>query len=276
MAKANTQPIFGDEWLAKARDKSSGAAWVDSVIETLETSGQIYLANLRLWFNGFPAPSKDKQQLRGRLESFEDDQHLGGVNELSWWIFMQQRNGRAATVVPTVRKASRPDFLLPEPADCFIEVSTLNVSAGDRENLKQGKYVALNDAESLRRVIGKLTEEKLLQLRYAVDQKKPGVLVLFDYTEWSAYATRFFSTLAKFLLGTEFGFKDLPPELSAIVYVERKVLDGRIALSRHRSAAYYNPLAIQSLSLNSFPELNQFWSQLASSEPSHAEGWVFL
>ena len=88
MAKVNTQSIFGTEWLRKARDKSSDISWAGSVIETLDTSGQIYLATLRLWFNGFPAPSKDKQQLRGRLESFENYQHLGGVNELSWWVFM--------------------------------------------------------------------------------------------------------------------------------------------------------------------------------------------
>ena len=269
------QPIFDNKWLAKARTISGSASWANTVVETLDTSGQIYLETLRLWFDGFLAEPNDKQGLRKRLECFQDEQHLGGVNELAWWTFMLHE-GIAATVVPTVRKASRPDFQLQPPADCFVEVSTLNVSADDRKRLKLGKSTALNDAKSIKRVIGKFTNEKLRQLTYAVNQGKPGVLVLFDYTEWSAFGTNFFNTLGKFLLGAKFGFKDLPSELSAIVYVERKVLDGRIALSRDRSAVYYNPLALHPLSLDSFPSLKQFWSQLASTEPGSIEHWVWL
>ena len=178
MAKVHNQPIFGDEWLTKARPKSSNASWANAVVETLDTSGQIYLATLRLWFNEFPALPTDKQKLRERLECFQDDQHLGGVNELTWWTFMQH-GGLAATVMPTAKKASRPDFQVAPPADCFIEVSTLNISADDRKHLEQGKSVALNHTESIRRVIGKFTDEKRKQLMYAVDHQKPGVLVLF-------------------------------------------------------------------------------------------------
>ena len=276
MAKVNIQPLFGDEWLANARSRSGGVHWPGAVVETLDTSGEIYLATLRLWFSEFPAQPKDKQGLRKRLECFENDQHLGGTNELAWWVFMQ-REGLGPTVVPTAKKASRPDFQLAPPADCFVEVSTLNESACDRNRLERGESVALNDAESIRRVIGKLTAEKLRQLAYAAEQGKPGVLVLFDYTEWSAFGTNFFKTLGSFLLGTVFGFKGLPPELSAIVYVERKVLiSGQIVLSRHRSAVYYNPLALWPLSMNTFPLLNQFWSQLAASEATSAEDWIVL
>lgn len=275
MVKVSNQSIFDDEWLAKARFKSSNTSWASAVVETLDTSGQIYLNTLRLWFNKFPAEQNDKQELHKRLESLQNDRHLGGVNELAWWAFMQ-RDGFAATVVPTAKKASRPDFQLAPPVDCFVEVSTLNVSAKDRDQLKNGESIALDHTESIRRVMGKLTDEKHKQLMYAVNQQKPGVLVLFDYTEWSAFGTSFFNILGKFLLGTEFGFKGLPPELSAIIYLERKVLDGRIALSRDRSAVYYNPLALQPLSLNSFPSLKQFWFHLASNEPSSAEHWIWL
>lgn len=276
MAKANLQQIFGEEWLVKARSKSNNASWVNGVVEALDTSGQIYLPTLRLWFNEFPAATIDKQKLRERMECFNDnnEQHLGGVNELTWWAFMR-REGIAATVVSTA-KTPRPDFQLLPPADCFVEVSTLNVSDKDRSKLKEGKSVALDHKETIRRVVGKLTEEKRKQLIYAASQKKPAVLVLFDYTEWSGFGTNFFKALGEFLLGTEFGFKNLPPELSAIVYLERKVLEGRIALSRDRSAVYYNPLATQALSLGSFPSLKQFWSQLASSEPGVPEYWLYL
>ena len=90
--------------------------------------------------------------------------------------------------------------------------------------------------------------------------------------EW--FGTDCYKILGEFLLGTEFGFKSLPQELSALVYLERKVLDGRIALSRDRSAVYYNPLAVQPLLSGSFPSLKQFWSKLASSEPGLPECWV--
>ncbi len=274
MVQVNILQIFDDEWLVKAQSKSNNTSWSNAVVGTLDTSGQIYLSTLRLWFNEFPAKHSDKLRLRKRLECFQDEQHLGGVNELSWWVFMQ-REGIGATVVPTA-KTPRPDFQLAHPADCFVEVSTLNLSDKDRSKQKEGTSVALDHTETIRRVIMKLTEEKLNQLKYAVNQQKPSVLVIFDYTEWSAFGTSFFKTLGEFLLGTEFGFKSLPPELSAIIYMERKVqVNGQIVLSRSRSTVYYNPLALQPLSLNSFPSLNQFWSQIASSEPSSSE-WIYL
>jgi hypothetical protein len=145
------------------------------------------------------------------------------------------------------------------------------MSDKDRRTLTEGKSVALDHRETIRRTLGKLTDEKRKQLIHATHQKKPAVLVLFDYTEWSAFGTDCYKTLGEFLLGTEFGFKDLPQELSALVYLERKVLDGRIALSRDRSAVYYNPLAVQPLSLGSFRSLKQFWSQLASRGPGLPE-----
>ena len=120
------QQVFGDKWLIKARSKSQDASWVNAVVETLDTSGQIYLCNLRLWFSQFPALAHDKRKLCERLESFQDEQHLGGVNELAWWAFMR-REGICAHVVATANKP-RPDFQLAPPPDCFVEISTLNVS----------------------------------------------------------------------------------------------------------------------------------------------------
>jgi hypothetical protein len=267
--------VFGDEWLTKARSKSKDASWVNAVIETLDTSGQIYLCSLRLWFNEFPGAAIDKQSLRKRLESFQDEQHLGGVNELAWWAFIR-REGIGASVVATA-KTPRPDFQLMSPTDCFVEITTLNVSEKDKNKLKSGNSVALDHCETIKRVVGKLTDEKHKQLIYAASQRKPAVLVLFDYTEWSKFGTDFYKVLGEFLLGSKFGFKSLPPELSALVYMERKVLhDGRIALSRDRSAVYYNPLTEQPLLSGSFPSLKQFWSQLSSSEPGLLEYWIYL
>jgi hypothetical protein len=197
------------------------------------------------------------------------------VNELAWWAFML-REGLTGNPVPT-SSTHRPDFQLQPPSDCFVEVSTLNISGKDKEGLGCGESVPLDHVETIRRVIGKLTDEKQRQLMYAADQKKPGVLVLFDYTTWSGYGTLFFKTLGEFLLGEQFGFKTCPSELSAIVYLERLVLpDGRIALSRYRSAVYYNPLALHLLQPGTFATLNQFLSQPAFTEATMTDHWIYL
>lgn len=268
------QQIFSEQWLLKSRSRDDSPSWADAVIETLGTSGQIYLTTLRRWFCEFPAMQNDMQVLRARLECFQNQEHLGAVNELAWWAFMQHE-GVGVTVVPTA-KTSRPDFYLSPPVDCFVEVSTLNISEKDRKSLEASGSVRLDHAETIYRLVGKLTDEKRKQLIYATSQKKPCALVLFDYTEWSAFGTSFFASLGKFLFGTEFGFKTLPIDLSAIVYLERKVLDGRIALSGDRSAVYFNPLAIYPLSPGSFPSLKHFRPQFSSSEPVSSESWICL
>jgi hypothetical protein len=232
------------------------------------------MSTLRLWFERFPLNPKQKHQLRTRLESLRDDEHLGGVNELAWWAFIVHEGFTAAPLPPTTKP--RPDFELQSPVGCFVEVSTLNVSQKDQAQFKVQEGVALNHAETIRRVIGKFTDEKQQQLRYASDQRKPSVLALFDYTTWSGMATLFHRTLGDFLLGKQLGFRSLPSELSAIVYLERKVLDGRIALSRNRSGVYYNPLAMHPLAPGAFPCLNQFWLQLASVDSTANEHWVWL
>jgi len=267
-------PIFSDDWLKRARAESTDGSWAADAIETLDTTGQIYLSTLRLWFERFPLTVKQKKGLRVRLESFQNDEHLGGVNELAWWAFMVREGFTAAPLAPTA--TSRPDFQLQLPADCFVEVSTLNVSQKDKTRFEAKESVALDHAETIRRVIGKLTYEKQQQLKYAADHNKPGVLALFDYTTWSGFGTLFFRTLGDFLLGKQFGFKSFPPNLSAIIYLERKVLDGRIALSRLRSAVYYNPLALHPFPHGTFSSLNQFWSQVASVDSTSTEGWVWL
>jgi hypothetical protein len=270
----NLSMIFDDNWLKEARAKSNSDSWVNAVIETLDTTGQIYLSTLRLWFERFPLNAKEKKHLRIRLESFQNTDHLGGVNELAWWEFMQREGIKGK---PLSSSKPCPDFQLEPPADCFVEVSTLNVSEKDKAKFKDGCPVALDHNETIRRVIGKLTDDKRCQLTYAVERKKAGVLALFDYTEWSGYGTQFFGVLGGALLGTQFEFKNLPPELSAIAYVERKVLeDGRIVLSRQRSAIYYNPLALHPLRRGVFSTLGEFSCQLVSIEPKSVEPWIWL
>jgi hypothetical protein len=156
------KPIFDDNWLRNAQANCSSDSWANEVIETLDSTGQRYLSMLNSWFASFPLRStKEKQHLRKRLESLQNEDHLGGVNELTWWAFMQLE-GICGN--PLTSRTSCPDFQLAPPADCFVEVSTLNVSKED----KSADSVALDPEKTISRVFEKLTREKHKQLMYAV------------------------------------------------------------------------------------------------------------
>jgi len=111
-----TLVVFDESWLTIARAQSSlaPASWAQDVMEYLATTGGMYLGTLRQWFDGFPLNSKrQKQQLKRRLESFNNDTHRGAVNELVWWVFMQ-RIGLQSSPVPE-SSGPRPDFQVQTP-----------------------------------------------------------------------------------------------------------------------------------------------------------------
>ncbi|MGH6768733.1 MAG: hypothetical protein ACRECO_06885 [Xanthobacteraceae bacterium] len=222
----------------------------------------------------FPLLRKDKLNLQKRLESFRNTDHLGGVNELACWALLQHE-GHKGKPVPTTSAAS-PDFQLDPPADCFVESLTLNLSEEEKQAFAANKSVALNHTKTIQRFFGKLTGQKQKQLKHAADNGKPGVLAVFDYTEWSGYGTEFFRALADALLGQQFAFQHVAPELSAILYLERRVIDGRIVLSRNRSAIYLNPLARHPLPTAMFPSLTEFSLQVATVQAQSSEPWLSL
>jgi hypothetical protein len=268
--------VFDESWLMRARANNPPAAsWLHDLIDGLDTTGGIYLGSLRLWFDRYPLNSnKQKRALKTRLESFNNEDHLGCVNELAWWAFMQ-RIGLKAVPLPT-SSVPLPDFKVKVPAEFFVEVSTLNLSKSDKSKFERGKAAELDHMETVRRILRKVTNEKQRQISYADDQKQACVLVLFDYSLWSTFGTKFFRFLADYLLGKEQRSEGLPCELSALAYVERKVIDGRIAISRDRSAIYYNPNAKDRLPVGTFAALNQFWCQMVTTEPRWEDNWVWL
>lgn len=267
---------FGDGWRARVINNAPGDSWAHEAMETLATTGGIYLCTLRLWLDRFPLNSnKQKLALKTRLESFNNEDHIGAVNELAWWIFMQ-RIGLQSLSVPT-SSAPRPDFQVKTSVDFFVEVSTLNISKSDKSKLENGEGIDFDHSESLRRILGKVTDVKQRQMLYAADQEQPCVLVLFDYTIWSAFPTKLFRFLADFLLGKEKGFQGLPGTLSALVYVERKMIDDRIAVNRDRSAIYYNPAANYPLAVGSFDLIRHFWRGICEIPPKPQEDfWIRL
>lgn len=267
-----TDVVFGEEWLAAARALEGTKSWAAEAVAMFAPAGELYLSTLRRWFGVFPLKPRYKNSLRAALESFRNEDHVGAVNELSWWAFMEHEG---LTVAPLpASTTSRPDFQITAPMQAYVEVSTVNTSVAERAAFAAGHGVELNHRETLRRHLGKLTDEKQRQLAFGAAAGIPSVLVLFDYTIWSGLATDFNGFLREHLL-TRSGFDELPRQLSTLVYVERKVLGGRIALSRLRSATYHNPAALYPLAPRTFPSLPEFPATVADALPP-ADPWVWL
>jgi hypothetical protein len=267
------EQLFNKAWRARAIAGALGDSWANEVVGALDSDGGRYLATLAEWFTQFPAPSAtDCSALRTRLESFTTSDHLGGVNELSWYQFMRQ-SGFQVDPLSTARTA-RPDFRLTGPATTFAEVSTLNVSQVERASLRATGGVDLNHRETVRRLLLKASDEKRDQFDYAATEGLPCLLVLFDYTFWSALATGFHRLLASELLGRNAAFAQVPGALSAIVYVERRVTGGHIVLSRLRSAIYHNPEARHRLDPGAFTMLRQFGHGIGEMTPAIEGDWI--
>lgn len=267
------EEIFSDEWLRLARasnDEALGAAEAakDSVY------GQLYLSTLREWFEEFPLSAKDKSHLRARLESMKNEEHLSGVNELSWWKFMLREGCTAKPLLPA--GTPTPDFFVETPSEFYAEVTTTNMSDDEKNKAESGALISLDHDASIRRFLGKVTAKKERQLKYAAGQRMAGVLVIFDYSHWSGFGTQLYIAIADALLKGNCAFAGLPPELSAIAYVERSVQEGNIGIKCSYSAMYYNPFALYSLAAGTFPSLNQFFLQSGSIETRPASGWVRL
>jgi hypothetical protein len=274
---AQTLVVFDERWLSRARTQGphATASWTPDVLEQLATTGGMYLETLRQWFADFPARSKkQKQPLKTSLESFDYDTHRGAVNELAWWAFMK-RFGLQASPVPSTTEP-RPDFSVQAPVPFFVEVSTMNSSMGERKKVDRGEGVHLDHEEICRRIVVKAIDEKQRQMAYAADLYQPCVLAIFDYTVWSAFETRIVSYMADFLLGEQQGFQKLPRILSALVYVRRHVIEGRMAVSREWSAIYYNPYACHPLATGIFAGIKQFGCQAGEGASQTADPWIWL
>jgi len=259
--------VFDNHWLSLAASQADNDSWVKQVVKDIKGSGGIYLCILRIWFQRFPLKSnKDKGHLKEGLESFNTKDHLGAVNELSWWELMTSF-GWSAQPLPAFT-TSRPDFHILTPTDFFCEVTTLNVSEKDRMLLDSGKGVRLNHGPTIGRILRKITNSKKEQIEYGASKKKSSILVLFDYTTWSGFGARLYRELVHYLLGENFGFLSLPSELSAMIYTERKVIDGHIVISKERSAVYHNPQAVYPIPETIFQMMRQFFLRLDEVEPS--------
>lgn len=267
---AARQIPFSQTWLSKAKAYQKSDSWVADLVQNIPGTGKLYLDTLKNWYRKFPVTSL---HLRNRLDSFNTADHLGGVNELYWWQVMQ-KFGWNANPIP-VGKTKRPDFQISAPAKFFCEVTTLNISTRDIKAMRGGKGVPLDHLQTIGRLLRKAGREKKDQLAYAENRGFPAVLVVFDYTVWSGFATQFYKELKTYLLGSTNGFASLPDSLSAIVYMEKKFLNGRFAMSLVRSAAYHNPYAAYPLSCGVFAVIRQFHKGL-ERKPVRKDSWLYI
>lgn len=266
--------LFDENWKKEVKSRAIKNSWTKDVLDELSTTGGTYLSTIQDWLNQYPLTPKNKKWLAKHLQSPKTSDHLGGVNELAFWMLLKKE--QYAVTPLAVNKSPTPDFKVNGSTGFFAEVSTLNVSDKDAAKFEAGDGIELNHAESVYRFLGKLTDEKKKQLSYANDLQKPAVLVLFDYTEFSGYGTQFYSHFAEVLLGEERGFYNLPKELSALIYLERKVIDGQIVINRDRSAVYHNPHAQYLLPIDTFPFINRFFGSMEFHKPNKEEEWIYL
>jgi hypothetical protein len=245
--------LYNQSWLDGLKSKFTQESWVSDVIADINGSGGVYLAILREWFLSHPLPSKGKKQhMKNALESLNNSDHLGAVNELCWFRLMCDLS-LSPEALPEGRRKT-PDFKGKSMLGSvfFCEVTTLNVSDKDSESISAGKGASLNQEIEISRIIRKATEEKAAQLQFGYKNQKGMVFVVFDYSIFSGLGTQRPLALADALLKTPTGLQAMKPYVSAIIYVERYVKGGRSRIRTSQSAVYHNPSADYPISTELF------------------------
>lgn len=204
--------LYSQSWLDELKSKSTQESWVSDVIADINGSGGVYLAILRDWFLSHPFPSKGtKQQMKNALESLNNSDHLGAVNELCWFRLMGDLSLSPEALPEDSRNT--PDHMGKSTlgTEFFCEVTTLNVSGKDAASISSGKGASLNQEIEISRIIRKATEEKAVQLQFGYKNQKGMVFVVFDYSIFSGLGTQRPLALADALLKTPTGLQAMKP-----------------------------------------------------------------
>jgi len=247
--------VFDEEWCGRHVVGGQESLFVE-VVENWDRGGRCYVHTLRTWFECYPLQkARDRRELKRRLESHSNEDHLGAVNELSWWVFMR-RYGLDLKPIPTATDGPRPDFRISHPQEFCIEVTTLNPSKQQRRRRENEHPESLDHAcpwQRLKRKVLDLAGGKPAQIEFAAKQDCPCLVVIFDYSAWSGLGAARSIQFSNNLFGEAREFSCLPVELSAIAYVCRWVDEnGRIKISTVQSALYHNPRAERPLDVEIF------------------------
>jgi hypothetical protein len=232
----NKNYLFNYDWMKTEYPDNS---WAKDVLDDINNYGSVYLDSLSKWFEELPGSNKQKNHLKAGLLNPDNCAHLGAVNELSWWIYLTSR-GFSLDRIPAGKKPT-PDFILnSDKGNIIFEVTTLNPSKDFYCNDLQ-----YSQANSLRRMVRKATEDKHKQFIYGAEKNIPVVLIVFNYDEWSGFGTQFFRKLKDSIIDCV-----LPKELSSIIYLERHVIKGQSVYKNESASIFRNPNAQVSLKMD--------------------------
>ncbi len=254
--KKSHQHLFNEEWVKQASADRNPASWATRALDD-STGGQVYLATLEQWFDAYPLKTDDKSQMAGRLRNLkENEAHLGAVNELVWWQLMKRMDWKAEPV-PCKKGVYTPDFLVRHPHRLHVEVTTENVSAKDRADVRP-----LDHKETARRLLNIVCGKKG-QLCAAAAEGQPIALAVFDYTAWSGFGAEVARGIAEYVVCPDRLNATIPAEASAIVFVLSQFDGERFRVSVDQSAVYHNPVATHPL-----PESVFSWFPNTGLQPS--------
>ena len=235
------EKCYNDNWKSNKPSRS----WAVDVLDDIDGNGGIYLSKINDWFQKYPDKS---DLLKKRLESHENDQHLGAVNELFWYN-LALNLGWELNPLPAINKKgfNTPDFEVKSPTSFYCEITTLTIP-------KNGKRFEFEN--ELERIFGK-SQEKQKQFKIGHQQQKPNVLVIFDYSTFSGLGTQHQKSLPDFLSNPPTNFGTMPSELSALLYLERYFEEGKFKLRMSKSVIFYNPAACLPIEKKTFDWLDQ-------------------
>lgn len=230
------RPLFGDGWIAAA-GRSLPGSWAWNLMRGVEANREVYLATLREAFEEYPRARREKAQLAAQLESHDNASHVAAVNELVWWGVMQQLRWPAEPL--RAARSPRPDFLVRDEPEFFVEVTTLNVpstSGPEHDATRESKAIAagvavlsrldVDKASLAHRLVGKLKSgDKVKQAMYAGSQDAPLLAVVFDYTEWSGLGVDLVPSVAELVHEWD-AFAEVRREVAGILLLNRGVEEG--------------------------------------------------
>ncbi|MCG8059077.1 MAG: hypothetical protein N0E38_04515 [Candidatus Thiodiazotropha endolucinida] len=241
--------IFDKNWMKKSHPEGS---WAKQAIEDYSNSGVIYLQELSDWYKKYPGSNKRKNGIKAGLLNSDNFAHLGAVNELSWWAYINSRGGNISPIPEGKNPTADCEIQLVE-ITVICEVTTVNVSLN--ESIKSLQQSQIN---TKKRIVNKATKEKLPQFIYGSNRECPVILVLFNYDEWSGFGTKPGRNIVNYI-----SHNDIPKELSAIVYLERYVIKRKSMYKNDSTSVFQNPNAQFSIGegvIESLMETDIEWS----------------
>ncbi len=190
--------IFDEIWRKNALQQNR-KSWALDAIENFTGEGQKYLMLLSNWYAMYMEATDSDGHLLRRLKSYENNMHVEGVHELTWHVYLNMQ-GMEVTPIPTRKNEKTADFYVTGSCSYYMEVTSLNPrGTKDEESLKN-----LDNENTLKRIFRKL-DDKAQQLNTAVTEKAPGVIVIFDYSEFSGLGVDNCSFLDNYINYTDNG-----------------------------------------------------------------------